>query len=67
MPRIYARREDNDKRVLVALQCDRCGEEIKPSDDKDGWTKGGTIETGWREQTPQQHADNEWINCPRCS
>jgi hypothetical protein len=39
MSRVYARREDNGERHLVAIQCDSCGEEIAPC--------SGIAESGW--------------------
>jgi hypothetical protein len=41
--RVYARREDNDERVLLYLTCDEpgCTEKLKPGPDvaKSGWMK----------------------------
>ena len=45
MARIYAVREDNGKRILLALTCDEdgCTAEIKPNPEisRSGWTKTG--------------------------
>jgi len=44
MSRIYAIREDTGKKVLVALQYDKCSKKIKPNPDIEysGWTRRGT-------------------------
>ena len=41
--RVYAKREDTGRRILVAIACDVCDEEIKPSTGirDSGWTKQG--------------------------
>lgn len=41
--RIYVQREDDGKRVLVAIRCDGCGAEIRPNPEisKSGWEKHG--------------------------
>ena len=41
MPRIYARREDNGERILVAIQCDKCDAEIEPHP--------GIARSGWEQ------------------
>lgn len=48
MSRVYARREDDDRRVLVEIGCDApgCSATIKPNPkiSDSGWVKFGTIE-----------------------
>ena len=40
--RVYAKREDNDVRVLVAIKCDVCDKETKPGKANIvGWYKRG--------------------------
>lgn len=43
MSRIYAIREDNGGRILVAIECERCDAQIKPGPDiaESGWVKRG--------------------------
>jgi len=43
MANVYAVREDNGERVLVAIHCDRCDNTIKPNPDipTSGWVKYG--------------------------
>ena len=60
---IYAIREDNGKKVLVALRCDKCGKEIKPNPDiaKSGWTIKGTYVFNNSGKT------TEYFYCNECS
>lgn len=60
MSRIYARREDNDQRVLICLKCDTCGATIKPHPEisKSGWTKRGQY------YDPSDDRNIEWDYCP---
>lgn len=61
MSLIYATREDDGKRVLIALRCDGCGAEIKPHPEiaKSGW-----IKRGWdRGIGTEKHEVDE---CPQC-
>jgi hypothetical protein len=41
MTKIFAVREDNQERMLIAIKCESCGVEIKPvpSLEAVGWTK----------------------------
>lgn len=60
--RIYATREDDGKRVLVAICCNGCGVEIKPHAEiaSSGWTKRGNDRGPGTDKF-------EGDFCPRCS
>ena len=60
--RIYAVREDSKQKILVAIRCDRCDEEVKPHPNiaESGWVKTGVY-------YGPGHIDNsESDNCPAC-
>jgi hypothetical protein len=63
--RVYARREDNDQRVLLHLECDApgCDATIKPHPEinKSGWTKQGQY------YGPGDDRNLEWDYCPEHS
>jgi hypothetical protein len=58
--KIYAKREDNGERILVAIQCDDCDKEIKPNPaiSESGWMIQGSIRCGKKEY------ENHY--CPEC-
>jgi hypothetical protein len=61
MSRVYAIREDDQKRILVEISCDSCSAKIKPNPNiaNSGWIKNGTdrgLGTG----------ELEWHYCPNC-
>lgn len=61
---IYAIREDNGERVLVAIRCDGvgCDAEIKPNPNiaKSGWTTTGVNCSGHPDKS------HRWDWCPLC-
>lgn len=61
MGRIYAVREDNGVRKLVAIRCDWCGAEIAPGPDiaASGWMEAG-FDHGLGTEKFRQ------IYCPAC-
>jgi ribosomal protein L44E len=62
MSRVYAVREDDGKRILVALECDRCDKTIAPHPDisMSGWVYVGQ-DNGIG--TPKL----SWDYCPDCA
>lgn len=60
--RVYAQREDDGRRALVAIKCDDCGIEIKPSQDiaTSGW-----IKYGWDNGIGTDKSEYEY--CPKCA
>lgn len=58
--RVYATRDDNQKRVLVAIKCDKCDAEIKPNPDisNSGWTTQGVY------YGPGDDRNSQWDLCP---
>lgn len=61
MSRIYATREDNGKKILVELVCDKCSDTIKPNPD--------IAQSGWTRHGQKDHAGNifEYEYCAKCS
>ena len=59
--RIYAKRDDNGKKILVEIQCDGCSATIKPNPtiQDSGWTK-----EGWQEKSGESYHTNDY--CPSC-
>jgi len=68
--RIYAYTERgelaliNDKRVLLALQCDHCDAQVRPHKEiaQSGWTTRGEIDYG-----KESNRVTSWEYCPDCS
>ena len=60
--RVYAQREDNGQRVLVAFKCNGCGAEIKPYPEiaQSGWEKRGRDNGPGTEKIELDY-------CPECS
>ena len=61
MSRIYAIMEDYRQKLLVELQCDYCGNKIRPNHDikESGWEKHGSTGPG--------NTSSELDSCPDCS
>ena len=62
MSDVYAVREDNGKRVLVALQCDGCDAVIKPNPQiaSSGWVYKGQDDGPGTDKL-------RWDYCPDCA
>jgi len=67
MGRIYAKREDDGRRILVEITCDTagCDASIKPNSEiaKSGWCKRGQM----FESDMGVKDAYEWHHCPPCS
>ncbi len=61
MSRIYAIREDDQKRILIEISCDSCNAKIKPNPhiSSSGWTINGTDRGIGTDKL-------EWHYCPNC-